>query len=224
MFGRAIGEVLAFGVGVALSPLAIVAVVVMLVAPGGPQTAWAFVAGWVISLSLVSTAVLLLADGGDASTSGEPATWVSVVKIVVGVLLVLFALRQCGGRGEAEDEAPAWMRKLDNVTVTKAFGLATLFNVVKPKNLLLAIGAGVAVAQIGAKPGGQAVGIAAFVIIATAGLAIPLAIHLAMPDRGRDVLLALRDWMVRENAIIIAVVSLIIAAKLIGDALVSLTS
>jgi hypothetical protein len=224
MFGRAIGEVLAFGVGVALSPLAVVAVVAMLVAPGGPQTASAFVAGWVISLSLVSTVVLLLADGGDASSSGEPATWVSVVKIVLGVLLVLFALRQWGGRRDAEDEAPAWMRKLDNVTVAKAFGLAALVNIVKPKNLLLAIGAGVAVAQVGASPAGQAVGIAAFVIIATAGPGIPLAIHVAMPNRGGDLLLALRDWMVRENAIIIAVVSLIIAAKLIGDALVSLTS
>jgi threonine/homoserine/homoserine lactone efflux protein len=223
MFGHAFGEVLAFGVGVALSPLAIVAVVVMLVAPGGPQTAWAFVAGWVISLSLVST-VVLLADGGDASGSGEPATWVSVVKIVVAVLLVLFALRQRRGRGEAEDEAPAWMRRLDNVTVAKAFWLATLVNVVKPTNLLLAIGAGVPVAQVGASPAGQAVGIAAFVIIATAAPGIPLAIHLAMPNRGGDVLLALRDWMVRENTIIIAVVSLIIAAKLIGDALVSLTS
>jgi hypothetical protein len=80
------------------------------------------------------------------------------------------------------------------------------------------------VAPIGAKPAGQAAGIAAFVIIATARLAIPLAMHLAMPNRGPDVLLALRDWMVRENAIIIAVVSPIIAAKLIGDALVSLTS
>jgi hypothetical protein len=35
MIGQAIGEVLACGVGVALSPLAIVAVVVMLVARGG---------------------------------------------------------------------------------------------------------------------------------------------------------------------------------------------
>jgi hypothetical protein len=116
------------------------------------------------------------------------------------------------------------MRRLDNMTVTKAFGLATLFNVVKPKNLLVAIAAGVAVAQVGASPHGQAVGIAAFVIIATAGVAIPLAIDVAIPNRGRELLLALRDWMVRENGMIIAVVSLIIAAKLLGDAIISLTS
>ncbi|MGE5764735.1 MAG: GAP family protein, partial [Mycobacterium leprae] len=66
MTGQAIGEVLAFGVGVALSPLAIVAAVVMLVAADGVPRAWAFAGGWVLSLALVSTLALLLADGAHA--------------------------------------------------------------------------------------------------------------------------------------------------------------
>ena len=98
MIGQAVGEVLAFGVGVALSPLAIVAVVVMLVARGGAPAAWMFAGAWVVSLTLASTLVLLLADGADASAAGEPATWVSIVKIVVGLLLVLFGVRSWGER------------------------------------------------------------------------------------------------------------------------------
>jgi hypothetical protein len=116
-----------------------------------------------VSLTLASTLVLLLADGADASATGEPATWVSIVKIVVGVLLVLFGVRSWGERvsGEAETEAPGWMRKLDNVTTAKAAGFAVLF-VVKPKNLLLTIGAGIAVAQVGVILAAQVVGVAAF--------------------------------------------------------------
>lgn len=222
---QAIGEVLAFGVGVALSPLAIVAVVVMLVAPGGAWRAWAFAGGWVLSLALVSTLVLLLADGADASANGA-ARWVSVVKTIIGLLLVLFAVRQWRGRGrgEADTEAPGWMRKLDNVTAARAAGLAVLFNLVKPKNLLLAIGAGVAVAQVGTSAAGQASAIGVFVVLGTAGLGIPLAIHVLMRNRGRDLLVGLRDWMVRENATIIAVLCLAIAAKLLGDAVIALSS
>jgi threonine/homoserine/homoserine lactone efflux protein len=223
MMGQAIGEVLAFGVGVALSPLAIVAVVVMLVAPGGAWRAWAFAGGWVLSLALVSTLVLLLADGADASADGA-ARWVSVVKIVIGLLLVLFAVRQWRGRGEADTEAPGWMRKLDNVTAARAAGLAVLFNLVKPKNLLLAMGAGVAVARVGASAAGQASAIGVFVVLGTAGLGIPLAIHMLMRNRGRDLLVGLRDWMVRENAVIIIVLCLAIAAKLLGDAVIALSS
>lgn len=131
MIGRAIGEVLSFGVGVALSPLAIVALVVLLVARGGAPRAWAFVGTWVLSLTLVSTLVLLLADGADASANGAPATWVSILKIVVGLLLVLFGVRQWRGR-ESDGEPPGWMRKLDDVTMPSAVGLAALF-VVKPR-------------------------------------------------------------------------------------------
>ena len=223
--GKAIGEVLAFGVGVALSPLAIVALVVILVARSGARTAWAFAGTWVLSLTLGSTLVLLLADGADANASGAPAAWVSIVKIVVGLLLVLFGVRQRRGSVSegADTQPPGWMRKLGKITTEKTVGMAALF-VVKPKNLLLTIGAGIAMAQVGVSPAAQMVGIAVFVALGTAGLAIPLAIHVLMPDRGRDLLTGLRDWMVSKNTTIIAVLALIIAAKLPGDALVSLTS
>jgi len=211
-------------VGVALSPLAIVALVVMLVAPVGARPAWAFAGAWVLSLALVSAMVLLLADGADASENRAPATWVSVLKIAVALLLVLFAVRQWHGRErQAEAEAPGWMRQLDSITTTKAAGLAVIF-AVKPKNLLLTIGAGVAVAQVGASAVGQAVAIAVYVFLGTTGLAIPLAVHVLRPARGGDLLIGLRDWMVRANVTIIAVLSLVIAAKLLGDALIALTS
>src|SRR6476660_1438033 len=98
MIGEAIGEVVAFGVGAALTPLAIVAVVVMLAAPGGTGPAWAFAGCWVLSLTVACTLVVLLADGAEASVSEAPAPWVSIAKIVVGLLLLLFAVRQWGRR------------------------------------------------------------------------------------------------------------------------------
>lgn len=223
--GEAVGDVFALGVGVALSPLAIVAVVVMLLAPNGPRSAWAFAGGWSLSLALVSTLVLLLAEGADANANGAPAGWVSVLKVTVGLLLVLFAARQWRGRKRGEgDTAPVWMRKLEKIAPAKAAGLAVLFNVVKPKNLLLSIGAGVAVAEIGTNAAGQAAGVAVFVVLGAAGPGVPLAIHVLMRRRGKDVLIGLRDWMVRNNSMIVAVLSLVIAAKLLGDALISLTS
>ena len=40
-----------------------------------------------------------------------------------------------------------------------------------------------------------------------------------MGDRSTSLLAGMRDWMVRENTTIVAVVCLLIAAKLIGDAI-----
>ncbi len=226
--GETIGEVLAFSAGVALSPLAIVAAVVLLVSPRGARPAWLFLSGWVAALTVVTTVVVLIADEADASANGKPASWVSIVKILVALLLVGFGVHGWRGRdgeGEGEGEGtnpPGWMRKLDDVTAAKAAGLGVLFGAVKPKNLLLSVGAGMAVAQVGAAAASQIAGVAAFVLLGSAGVAAPYAISLVMPRHGHDRLIRLRDWMVRENATIIAVISIVIAAKLLGDALVSL--
>ena len=224
--GQAIGQVLAFGVGVSLSPLAIIAVVLMLGDPKGRVNGLAFLAGWVLGLAVVGTLVLIAADGADASDNGAPANWVSILKIGLGVLLLLVAVRKWRGRphGDAEPELPAWMKRLDTITPPKAARLAVLLSAVKPKNLLLTVAAALAIAQTGVSTGEEAVAFAVFLLLATLGPGIPVAIHVLMRDRGPDILMRMRGWMVSENATIMAVLCLVIAAKLIGDATSSLAS
>src|SRR5690349_10271767 len=82
---EAIGQVLSFGVGVAVSPLPIVAVVLMLATPRARTNGPAFLLGWIVGLGLVGTIVLLASSGADASEDGAPATWVGVLKLVLGV-------------------------------------------------------------------------------------------------------------------------------------------
>src|SRR6187431_107163 len=107
--GQAIGQVLSFGVGVALSPVPIIAVVLMLATPRARTNGPAFLLGWLAGLAGLGTIVLIIAGGAEASDEGEPATWVSVLKLVLGALLLMFALRQWRGRHE-EHATPKWMR------------------------------------------------------------------------------------------------------------------
>jgi threonine/homoserine/homoserine lactone efflux protein len=82
MIGQAIGRALPFAVGVALSPVPIIAVVLMLSTPNGRVGGLAFLIGWVVGIAVPGTIVLLVAGGASASKHGSPATWVSIVKIV----------------------------------------------------------------------------------------------------------------------------------------------
>ena len=58
-----------------------------------------------------------------------------------------------------------------------------------------------------------------FIVIATLGVGAPVAIYYFMRDRATKILGDLHDWMARQNATIMAVICLIIGAKLIGDAI-----
>jgi hypothetical protein len=224
--GEAIGDILPMAVGVALSPLPIVAIVLMLVTPRARVNGLAFIAGWLMGLSVVGVIVLALAGPTDASEQGQPATWVSILKLVLGVLLLLVALRQWRGRPQEGDQVavPKWMGAIDRFTAAKALGAGALLSGANPKNLLLAIAAGAAIAQTSIAGGQQAVAFAVFAIIGTLGVGIPMILFFALGERSGPLLDGLKTWMTRHNTAITAVLCLVIGVKLIGDAVGGLSS
>jgi threonine/homoserine/homoserine lactone efflux protein len=217
--GEAVGQVLSFGVGVAISPLPIVAVVLMLATPRGRANGPAFVLGWILGLSLVGTVVLLLSSGASASDDGAPATWVSWLKIALGVLALLAAVKQWRDRprGQAEPEPPKWMQAIDTFTPGRSIAIALALSAINPKNLLLSVGAATGIAQTGIATGQQAIALAVFVLIGTLGVGAPVAIFFGLGERSAKILAELRGWMTHNNTAIMAVLLLVIGTKLIGD-------
>lgn len=91
--GEAIGQSLATAVGVALSPVPIIAVILMLTTPKARTNGPAFVIGWLTGLACVGVVVLLLTGPAtDAADAGPPA-WAGWLKLVLGLLLLLIAGR-----------------------------------------------------------------------------------------------------------------------------------
>jgi threonine/homoserine/homoserine lactone efflux protein len=224
--GQAIGQVLPTAVGVALSPLPIVAVVLMLVTPHGRVNGLAFIVGWWVGLAVVGALVLSLSSGVGATSGGAPATWVSWLKLVLGLLMLLVAARQWRGRphGDEEPATPKWMGALDGFTAIKATGAGAALSALNPKNLLLAVAGAAAIAGAGLSTGDEAVAWIVFILIASIGVAAPVVIAFAMGDRSRALLDRLKTWMARENAVIMAVLLLVIGVKLIGDAISGLSA
>lgn len=222
--GKAIGGSLPLAVGIALSPIPIIAVVLMLTSHRAKVNGPAFVVGWLLGLGIVGAIVLSLAGPAGASESGSPAAWVSWIKIVLGVLLLLVAARQFRSRPHGDEQAqmPKWMTTIDKTTPVAAVGLAAVMSGANPKNLLLAVAGAAAIAGTGISGGEQAIAYLIFVLIATLGVGIPVGIYFAMGARSQTLLAGLKDWMSAHNAVIMSVLCLIIAAKLIGDAITGL--
>ena len=133
--GQAIGGSLPLAVGIALSPVPIIAVVLMLTSRRAKVNGPAFLLGWLIGLGIVGAIVLAVAGPGGASKSGSPATWVSWVKIALGMLLLLVAARQFRSRphGDGQPHMPQWMAIIDKTTPVAALGLAAALPGANPK-------------------------------------------------------------------------------------------
>jgi threonine/homoserine/homoserine lactone efflux protein len=223
MLGDAIGDLLPSAVGVALSPIPIVAVILMLGTPRARSTGPAFAAGWV--LGLVTVAVIVLLVAGDADSSGDTSTAVDVVMLLFGLLLLAVAGKQWQGRPRAgqEPEMPKWMAAIDDFSAGRAFGLGVLLSAVNPKNLALTLAAAASLAQAGLSAGGDVAGVAVFVVVGSLTVAGPVLADLMMGKGAERALSELKQFMSDNNAVIMTIVCLVLAAKLIGNAIGGLT-
>ena len=224
--GNAIGQSLPLAVGVALSPIPIIAVVLLLTTPRAKSNGPSFIVGWLLGLGLVGALVLAIAGPTDSSESGQPETWVGWLKVVLGVLLLLVAMRQFRGRPHQGEDAPLpkWMGALDRFKPLTSLGAGAGLAGANPKNLLLIVGGATAIAQTGISGSEQAIAYAIFVLIGTIGVGTPVVIFFTMGTRAPQTLGHLKDWMGHNNAVIMAVLCLVIGIKLIGDGFSVLTS
>ena len=223
--GEAIGQLLPFAVGVAVSPMPIVAVVLMLVTPQARSNGPAFLLGWIAGVGVGGAILLAIAGPANANDNGAPADWTYWLKLLLGLALLLLAARQWRGRPHEGDEVatPKWMGALDNFTPVKAGIAGVALSVANPKNLLLILGGAAALAQFGLSGGDETVCWIVFTVIASIGVGAPVVIYFGMGERAAAILDELKTWMARNNAAVMAVLCLIIGVKLVGDAITGLS-
>jgi threonine/homoserine/homoserine lactone efflux protein len=219
--GQALGNVLPLAVAIAIFPVPIIAAVLLVGSDRGRTKGAAFVAAWLVGLVAVGAIVLLIGGAADASEDGEPAPWASALLLGLGLLLVAYAVKQWRGRPRAGEEAPTpgWMRAIDDFTPTKAGGAGFALSALNPKNVLLTVAAGAEIAEVGLPAGQQVAVLAAFAVLASVGVLTPLTLAVVLGEDSRRPLDRLRAWMARNNAVIMAVLLLLIGAKLVGDAI-----
>lgn len=220
--GAAIGSMLGFAAGVAVSPLPIVAIILLLATPRGRLMGPLFALGWVVGLAVLGTIVLVLAGPSNASSGGQPATWTGWVKLAIGLLLLAFAVRQWRQRPVGEDQPPMpkWMAGIDGLPPIEAVGLGALLATLNPKNGLLTIAAAAAIATTGASGVDQAVALAVFVVIGSLGVLAPVGVFFLAGDKAVHTLESWRQWFIANNAAIMAVLFFVIGLKLVGDGIV----
>ncbi|MFJ1704588.1 GAP family protein [Kitasatospora sp. NPDC088346] len=233
--GDAIGQVLAPAVGVAISPLALIAVILMLATPRGPVNGTAFTVGWVVALAALTT--LVVVAGSELDTGGPRPTWSWWVKLAVGVLFLLIGARQWRGRPREGHviAPPAWMRAVDRFTPARAAGLATMLVAANPKNLLLTVAGGVSIATSDASPAGKTAAAVLMVLVGSLCTLVPLGVHLLGSGSGSagsgagagsdsaKLLGEWKAWMSTHNSAIVTVLLVVLGATYVGDALSGLS-
>ncbi|MFI5632749.1 GAP family protein [Streptomyces sp. NPDC051664] len=224
--GKVLGDVLGYAAGVMISPLPIIAMILVLATPRGRLGGSVFAIGWVVGLSALGAVMLAIGGPGGASADGQPATWVGGLKLGLGVLLALFGVRlwHRRPRGVSQVELPKWMGAIDRFTPVKILGLALLLSAANVKNAAFTVAASASISSSGIPVGEQIAALAVFVVIASLGVLAPLAVFLVAGERARSTLSGWKNWAAQHNTAVMAVLCFVIGLKLLGDGIAVLAA
>lgn len=216
--GSLIGETLPLAVGIAISPVPIIAAILMLLSPQAKGASVGFLLGWIAGIVVAIAVFTLLSSVLPAQDESGSSPVSGVIKIILGALLLFLALRQWRGRPAEGEQAtmPKWMSAIDSMTAGKALGLGFLLSAINPKNLIMAISAGLIIGGAGLAVGQTVVVIVIFVLLAASTVLIPVVAYLIASERLAGPLDRLRAWLVHNNATIMAVLLLVIGVAVIG--------
>jgi len=214
-----IGDLLPSALAVALSPIPIVAIVLVLGAPKARTAGPAFALGWIAGLLAVSVIVVLVVGAGGDPDSDDPG--ISWLKVGIGILFLVMAANQWKKRPKEgqEPELPSWMATIDAATPLRAAVLGAALSGANPKNVALTLAAAASIAEAGLDQADEAIAVAVFVALGSATVAGAVLFYLIDAERAARPLDAIRRFMSDNNAVIMMIVLLLLGAKLFGDGL-----
>ena len=137
-------DLMLIGLAIALEPFPLSAFVLILGADRGAIKGLAFILGWLACLVAVIAAVVLATRGNPPAENTVPSDAALAVKLAAGVVLILLAWHQWRRMGRPR-QPPAWMARLDRLSLWAAAGLAAFL---QPWTLVAAGAATIVSAQL----------------------------------------------------------------------------
>jgi len=180
------------GAAMALSPLAVLASLLLLTTERGTTKAVTYAVGWVVAVGSIGVLTVAAASTVHASPGSTTSTVSSWLYVLLGVVLVGWAIRR---RVAARDGAPepTWMGRLDGMSPVVSLGFGLFM---PPYAIAVAAVNSIVHGNAGGPAADVVVPVVTFTVVASLGVIVPVAFALlssssdAVIARGREWLLA----------------------------------
>lgn len=191
--------------GVAISPVPVVAVLVILLGRRARVGGLAIAGAWVLGHALAITIATAFAGTIRPPRQGYDLPFEGTIAALVGVGLVLAAMLARRGRLRSEDPqaAPDWVNAVDKLSPGGGAFVAFTNAITSPKNLALAIVAGSAIQEAMSLTGETPLaGILVYVAVASVTVVVPVVMYFAYGERAEATLSEWRSYVSARAAAI----------------------
>jgi threonine/homoserine/homoserine lactone efflux protein len=213
-----LGEILPLVVVVAVSPINIVAAILLLFSKRPIAGATCYLAGFMIGVAAVLSGLTALADAIGLDPDSNRSRGAAALLLVLGLYLLVVAVRKIADRPgpDREPEAPKWMKGISDFGLGKSLLVGVSVGALNPKNIAVAVASGVVIASAELPAGQQIWVIAIYTVIVSLGVAAPIVTAVALGEGSERVLTMWKDWLNRNNGTVMAVLYLFFGVILVG--------
>ena len=213
-----IGDVLPFAVIVMVSPINIIAAILLLFSKRPLLNASCYLGGFVGGLTVVVGGLTALANVVRLDPGSDRSRGASALLLALGAGLIIVAVRKFRGRPGPDEPAslPGWMDGIAGFNARRSYAIGATIGGGNPKNIAVALGTATAVSSVGLTAAQQVVVLVVYIFLACLGVAFPIITMLVLGDRADTVLSGWKTWLTRNNTAMMAVIYLFFGVFLIG--------
>jgi hypothetical protein len=201
------------GLFVALSPVPIVAVILLLGTKHPIINALAFTAGWIAVIVAIGAIGLATLSAEDFHHGSGASRGVAAFELVAGIALLFLALRRARSAPAAppDDAKPHWMSRVEGLNPATALIAGAAFFLVNIGDVIVAVAATVSIlkAEVSLSLGESIAALAVFAFVGSLTLLLPVALYAATPERAAAVLDRCKAWLSVPQNTVTAVIVLI---------------
>jgi hypothetical protein len=181
------GAVLFAALGVAASPLPVVAVLVMLLSRRATVGSIAMASAWVLGNAVAIAVAIVFAGRIERPAQGLDLPAEGLLTALLGVGLIITAWLARRGRFRSADPLapPRWVSAVDGFSPWGGAFIAFTNATTSPKNLALALSAGLAIQSVKSSPSVELTEATLYVAVACTAVVVPVLVYFLGGHRSR---------------------------------------
>ncbi|WP_348789849.1 GAP family protein [Leifsonia sp. NPDC080035] len=214
--------------GILLSPLALMALIAVLVSDRSRANGIAFALAWLAGIVIALAAFFALFGALQLRSARHPPLWVPIVQLVIGAVLVLGAVivyRRGKARialmamassprevAAAAPQLPGWLQQVASFRPGRTFLLGLGLFVLNPVDVSCAIIAALEARQAAVTTEAAVVVLTVFALIASLSIVAPVLVVVVRGKAAEPFLLRTRGWVAGNTHVLNAALLLVIGA------------
>jgi len=191
----AIGSLLVLAITAALSPFSLVAFSLVLATERGTKNGFAFILGWITTVTLIGVVADLIGSSVTVTTSNTPGAWTLALELAMGVVLIFAWIRR-RFRPRPKPEVveikpePAWQRRIATMGYPGAFVIGGLV-----QTWPVMIAAAAQLVRLNLSSAATILWMFAFAVATTAGIVVLEILAIRSPGSAADRLNRIRSYV-----------------------------